>query len=148
MWALAVPIVLGVFAAIAGTASSVGAECAPQGPTGSHCLYRSLLPSTGIAASCRDDRDCRVGYYYGDPDKAIWIEPPAGMATFPKPEVTWPSLTFAQIRFDCGPTCSVSYFFEARRRRLSGPRRSVLAVDVRRWLLAAAEERALVVRQV
>ena len=70
------------------------------------------------------------------------------MATLPKPEVTWPDLTFAQIRFDCGPACSVSYFFEAKRRRLSGPRRSVLAVDVRRWLIAAAEERALVVRQI
>jgi hypothetical protein len=148
MRASAVPIVLGLLAVIFGSASPGAAECAPEGPAGSHCLYRSLLPSTGIVASCRDDRDCRVGYYYGDPGKAVWIEPPAGMATLPKPEVTWPSLTFAQIRFDCGPACSVSYFFEAKRRRLSGPRRSVLAVDVRRLLLAAAEERALVVRHV
>jgi len=148
MRARAVPIVLGVSAAVLGSASPGAAECVAQGATASHCLYRSFLPSTGLVASCRDDRDCRVGYYYGDPNKAVWIEPPAGMATFPKPEVTWPDLTFAQIRFDCGPACSVSYFFEAKRRRLSGPRRSVLAVDVRRWLLAAAEERALVVRQV
>jgi hypothetical protein len=148
MRAVAVSIILGVLAVMLGGVSRAGAECASDGPTASHCLYRSLLPSTGIVASCRDDRDCRVGHYYGDPGKAVWIEPPAGMATLPKPEVTWPTLTFAQIRFDCGPACSVSYFFEAKRRRLSGPRRFVLAVDVRRWMLAAAEERALVVRQV
>ena len=120
----------------------------PKGPTGSHCLYRSWLPSTGIVASCRDDRDCRVGYYYGDPGKPVWIEPPAGMTPLPKPEVTWSNPTFAQIRFDCGPACSVSYFFEAKRRRLSGPRRSVLAVDDQRLLLAAVEDRALVIRQI
>ena len=76
MRAVALPSILGVLAAIFGSASPVAAECAPEGPTGSHCLYRSLLPSTGIVASCRDDRDCRVGYYYGDPGKAVWIEPP------------------------------------------------------------------------
>ena len=53
----------------------------------------------------------------------------------------------AQVRFDCGRPCSVSYFFEVKRRRLSEPRWFVLAVDPRRLLLAAAEERALVVRQ-
>jgi hypothetical protein len=148
MRGVAIPILLGLLAAILGSASSVAAECAREGPTGSRCFYRSFLPSTGIIALCRDDRNCRVGHYYGDPGKAVWIEPPATMASLPKPEVTWPDLTFAQIRFDCGPACSVSYFFEAKRRRLSGPRRSVLGIDVRRWLLAAAEERALVVRQI
>src|SRR5262245_34665736 len=144
----AAPLLLAVSAVVLAGVSPAAAECVAEGPTGSHCLYRSFLPSTGLVAVCRDDRDCRVGYYYGDPGKAVWIEPPPGMATLPKPEVTWPDLTFAQIRFDCGPGCSVSYFFEAKRRRLSAPRRSVLAVDVRRWLIASAEERALVVRQI
>ena len=57
-------------AVVLGGASLAAAECVAEGPTGSHCLYRSLLPSTGIVAVCRDDRDCRVGYYYGDPAKA------------------------------------------------------------------------------
>jgi len=148
MWIRTIGLLLSASAAVLGDASLAAAECVAEGQTGSHCLYRSFLPSTGLVAVCRDDRDCRVGYYYGDPAKATWIEPPPGMTTLPKPEVTWPDLTFAQIRFDCGPGCSVSYFFEAKRRRLSAPRRSVVAVDVRRALLAAAEERALVVRQI
>ncbi len=143
----AVLVVLAALAALPAPSAASG-ECAPEGTTGSYCLYRSLLPSSGIVASCRDDRDCRVGYYYGDPAKAVWFEPPSGMSTFPKPEVTWPTATLAQVRFDCGAPCSVSYFFEAKRRRLSPPRRFVLAFDPRRLLFAAAEERALVVRQV
>src|SRR5712692_8133417 len=125
------------------------ADCAPAGASGSRCLYRSILPSMGIVAICRDDRDCRVGYYEsGDPAAATWLTPSPSLRTLPKPEVTWPMATLAQIRFDCGRACSVSYFLEIRRRRLSAPRASVLAVDPRRLLLAAAEESALVVRQI
>jgi len=130
------------------SASSHPAECVPAGAAGSRCVYRSLLPSSGIVATCRDDRDCRVGYYYGDPAAPVWFTPPPRLSTLPKPEVTWPTATLAQVRFDCGHPCSVSYFFEAKRRRLSDPRWLVLAVDPRRLLLAAVEDRALVVRQV
>src|SRR5262249_55203313 len=56
--------------------------------------------------------------------------------------------TLAEVRVACGPHCTWSYFYEATRRRVSEPRRSVLAVDPRRLLIAMAEERALVVRQV
>jgi hypothetical protein len=129
-------------------ADPAAGECAPEAGGGFHCVYRSLLPSAGIAARCRDDRDCRVGYYYGGPAEAVWLAPPPGMATLPRPEVVWHTATLAQVRFDCGTPCTVSYFFEARRRRLSEPRRDVLAVDHRRLLLAAVEGRALVVRQV
>jgi len=51
------------------------------------------------------------------------------------------------VRFGCGRACAVSYFFEGRRRRLSPPRRDVLALDERRLLVALPEGRALVVRQ-
>ena len=40
----------------------------------------------------------------------------------------------------------VSYFFEAKRRRLSPPRPDVLAVDIRRQLIAQADGRAVAVR--
>ena len=130
-----------------GAPSAAAAECAPDGAGGSHCLYRSLLPSAGIVARCRDDRDCRVGYYYGNPDAAVWIAPPADVPALPKPEVSWLTATLAHVRFDCGPACSLSYFFEAKRHRLSEPQRAVLAVDPRRLLVAAADGRALAVRQ-
>lgn len=42
----------------------------------------------------------------------------------------------------------MSYFFEAKRRRLSRPRRQVLDVDLRRLLVAQPDARALVVRQI
>jgi len=42
----------------------------------------------------------------------------------------------------------VSYFFEAKRRRLSPPRPQVLDVDTRRLLVAQADARTLVVRQI
>jgi hypothetical protein len=125
---------------------SVAAECAPD-PGGTRCLYRSLLPSAGLVSVCRDDTDCRVGYYYGDPDRPVWLTPPPSLPGLPKPDVTWLSATLAQVRFDCGRPCSVSYFFEARRRRLSEPRWFVLAVDARRWLVAEAEGRAMLIRQ-
>jgi hypothetical protein len=135
--------------AAAGSASSrAPADCVPDGGAGTRCLYRSFLPSAGIVASCRHDHDCRVGYYSGNPADPAWFTPPPGMTTLPKPEVTWPAAMLAQVRFDCGRPCSVSYFFDVKRRRLSAPRWHVLAVDVRRSLLAAAEERALVVRQI
>ena len=51
-------------------------------------------------------------------------------------------------RFDCAHPCSVRYFFEVRRRRLSDPRPAVLAVDPRRLLIAVVEDQALVIRQV
>jgi hypothetical protein len=70
------------------------------------------------------------------------------MNALPRPRVRWHSATFAEVRFDCGAGCSVSYFFEARRRRISPARSSVLGVDVRRWLLAAADGPAIVVQQI
>jgi hypothetical protein len=99
-------------------------------------------------ADCRTDRDCRVGYYYGDPERPVWLAPPPGLATLPKPAVTWHEATFAEIRFDCGDACRVSYFFQAKRRRLSPPRAQVLDVDTRRLLVAQAEGRSLAVRQI
>lgn len=89
-----------------------------------------------------------MGYYYGDPEKPVWIEPPVDLSTLPKPEVIWRAATFAEIRFACGPGCRVSYFFEAKRRRLSPPRDQVLDVDLRRLLLAQAEGPAIAVRQI
>ncbi|HET8577835.1 MAG TPA: hypothetical protein VFO18_12090, partial [Methylomirabilota bacterium] len=130
-------------------AAPVPGECAGAGGSvPSHCLYRSAFPSAGIVADCRSDRECRVGYYYGDPATPVWLIPPAGMTALPKPDVIWRTATLAEIRFDCGHPCSVSYFFEAKRRRLSEPRRAVLDVDPRRLLLVEVEDRALVVRQV
>ena len=99
-------------------------------------------------AECRSDHDCRVGYYYGDPEKPVWLEPPPGLATLPKPEVIWHEATFAEARFDCGPPGRVSYFFEAKRRRLSPPRPNVLDIDTRRLLMAQADGRVLAVRQI
>jgi hypothetical protein len=106
------------------------------------------LPSTGLVADCRSDRDCRVGYYYGDPEKPVWLEPPVDLSTLPKPEVIWRAATFAEIRFACGPGCRVSYFFEAKRRRLSPPRHHVFEVDLRRLLLAQADGASIAVRQI
>jgi hypothetical protein len=127
----------------------VAGDCAgPGGEQASRCLYRSAFPSTGLVADCRSDRDCRVGYYYGDPGAPVWLEPSPELAALPKPEVIWRAATFAEIRFACGPSCRVSYFFEAKRRRLSPPRRQVLDVDLSRLLVAQAEERTLVVRQI
>lgn len=147
---VAAPLLLLLACAIGALEASGGApvECVPEAGGGSRCLYRSFLPSTGIVALCRADRDCRVGYYYGSPTDPVWLMPPGRMTTLPKPEVTWPTTTLAQLRFDCGRPCTVSYFFEVKRRRMSAPRWLVLDVDPRRLLLAAAEERALVVRQI
>ena len=124
-------------------------ECATgnaAGPT--RCLYRSLLPSSGIVADCESDARCRVGAYYGSPDTPTWLEVPAGMAVLPRPRVRWHTATLAEVRFDCGPACSMSYFFEARRRRISPARAAVLDVDARRSLVAAAEGSAVVVLQI
>jgi len=106
------------------------------------------MPSTGIVADCRSDRDCRIGYYYGGPEQATWFALPAGMATMAKPDVIWHSATFAETRVGCGPSCTWSYFFEAKRRQLSPPRRDVLQADYRRLLMAQVEGRALEVRQI
>ncbi len=133
----------------AGGPQPVHGDCSgASGAEASHCIYRSAFPSAGIVANCRTDRDCRVGYYYGDPAAPVWLAPPMGLPILPKPQVIWRTATFAEIRFDCGPPCSVSYFFEAKRRRLSEPRRFVLDVDTRRLLVVEVEDRALVVRQV
>ena len=133
----------------AASPAPVAGDCAGPGGVGpSRCLYRSAFPSTGLVADCRTDRDCRVGYYYGDPDRPVWFEPPPDLGALPKPDVIWRSATFAEVRFACGPSCSVSYFFEARRRRLSPPRRQALDVDLRRLLVAQAEAQALTVRQI
>lgn len=60
----------------------------------------------------------------------------------------WHAATFAEARFACGPACHTSYFFEAKRRRLSPPRRQVLHVDLRRLLIAQADGQAIAVRQI
>jgi hypothetical protein len=122
-------------------------ECAPEQAGVSLCIYRSLLPSAGIVVSCRRG-SCRVGHYHGNPADVVWFTPPPGMTSLPEPEVIWLTATLAHVRFDCGRPCSWSYVYEATRRRLSAPRRSVLAVDPRRLLMAVAEGRALVVRQI
>lgn len=77
----------------------------------------------------------------------MWLEPPPGLTTLPRPEVIWHEATFAEIRFDTG-SGPVSYFFEAKRRQLSRPQPDVLAADTRRHLMAQATGRALVVRQI
>ena len=58
----------------------------------------------------------------------------------------WHEATFAEVRFEIGGG-HVSYFFEAKRRRLSRPLPGVLAVDIRRLLVAQADGRAIAVRQ-
>jgi hypothetical protein len=124
-------------------------ECTGGGGDGpSRCLYRSLLPSTGIVADCESDARCRVGAYYGSPDTPTWFAVPAGMDALPRPLVRWLNATFAEVRFACGAGCSVSYFFEARRHRISPARSSVLEVDVRRSLVATADGSAIVVLQI
>ena len=134
---------------MAGGAERDDGECTGAGGAGpTRCLYRSLLPSTGIVADCESDTRCRVGAYYGSPDAPTWFAPPPGLDALPRPRVRWHGATFAEARFECGPECSVSYFFEARRRRISPPRASVLGIDARRWLLAAAEGPTVVVRQI
>ena len=150
MRALSLALLLGSAAGVMAAPGSppTAGDCAADGGGAFHCVYRSLLPSAGIAASCRSERECRVGYYYGDPAAPVPFTPPPGMATLPRPEVIWLTPTLAQVRFDCAAPCSVSYFFEAKRHRLSEPRRFVLAVDPQRLLLVAAESQALVVRQV
>jgi hypothetical protein len=146
----AAALLLAATAAVApglGAVAAVVDECASNPDGTLRCLYRSVAPSVGITALCRSARDCRVGYYYGDPEHAIWLDPPPATATLPRPEVTWHTGTFAEIRFDCGPSCTLAYFFEAKRRRVSPPWHGALAVDARRLLVATAEARAIVVRQ-
>lgn len=133
----------------AGAAARFTGECSGSGGAEpSHCLYRSLMPSTGIVADCKSDRDCRIGYYYGGPAQASWFPTPPGMPSLPKPQVVWHTATFAEIRCDCGHACTWSYFFEAKRRSLSEPRRGVLDVDFRRLLMAQVDGRALAIRHV
>jgi hypothetical protein len=129
-------------------AAPAAGECSSAGSGPTHCLYRSLMPSTGIVADCRNDDDCRIGYYYGDPEQATWFVPPPGMATMPRPDVIWHTATFAETRIPCGRGCTWSYFFEAKRRRLSAPRRDVLQTDHRRLLMAQPDGRALSIRQI
>ena len=106
------------------------------------------MPSTGIVADCLSDSDCRIGYYYGGPEQITWIAPPPGLSSMPKPEVVWHTATFAEVRIACGRGCRWSYFFEARRRQLSAPRRNVIQADARRLLMAQADGQALMVRQI
>ena len=133
----------------AAAAAPAPAECSGPGGAGpSHCLYRSVLPSAGIVADCVSDRDCRVGYYYGGPERATWYTPPQGMASLPKPRR---DLAHGDLRRDAlrlRPPCAWSYFFEARRHLLSEPRRDVLDVDYRRLLMAQVDGRALAIRQI
>ena len=146
MWGLPLLLLLGAAAFPSGTPASP--ECSPHGAEATLCVYRSFAPSTGIVTSCRGPRDCRVGYYYGKLDEATWFASPPGLSALPAPAVFWVTSGLAQVRVGCGPGCSWSYFFEVTRRRLSGPRPDVLAVDPRRSLLACAESRALVLRQI
>jgi hypothetical protein len=78
----------------------------------------------------------------------VWLEPPPGLATLPRPEVIWHEAAFAEARFDAGESGHVSYFFEAKRRRLSPPWPDVLGVDTRRLLVAQVDGHALAVRQI
>ena len=112
------------------------------------CLYRSGLPSAGLTAVCPAGEQCRVGYYYGSLETVTWLAPPPGLAALPRPDVFWHASTFAQARVPCGPACTSSYFFDARRHRVSPPRANVLAVDALRLLFAAAEEGAVMARQI
>jgi hypothetical protein len=138
-----------VVAATAWGAERDVGECTGGGGAGpSRCLYRSLLPSSGIVADCESDARCRVGAYYGSPDTPTWFAVPAGMDALPRPLVRWHNATFAEVRFACGAGCSVSYFFEARRHRISPARSSVLEVDARRSLVATADGSAIVVLQI
>jgi hypothetical protein len=126
----------------------VAGECGELAGGGTRCLYRSGLPSAGLVAACRSERDCRLGHYRGGIEDVTWLAPPPGLAALPRPEVLWFTSTLAQARVACGPACTWSYFVDARRGRVSPPRQNVLAVDATRQLLVAAEERALVARQV
>jgi hypothetical protein len=131
----------------AAPASLRTADCAQDG-SGTRCIYRSPVPSSGIVSTCRDERDCRVGYYSrGDPASPLWLTPPPGMTALPKPEVTWLTDSLGEVRFGCGAACSVSYFVDVKRHRLVEPRRDVVAVDPRRLLVAAIEDRELAIRQ-
>jgi hypothetical protein len=145
VWTL--PVLLVLLGAAGPAPPLARAECAGESGGVSLCIYRSFVPSTGIVSSCRDDRSCQVGYYYGKPSDAVWFKAPSGLETLPRPEVVWLTAALAQVRFDCASGCSWSYFFEVTRRRLSEPRRAVLAADPRRLLVAMAEGRTLVLRQ-
>jgi len=144
---IGVVLVAGVATLAAGIPPPSAPECGPVAAGLTLCLYRSGLPSVGILTSCENAHACRVGYYYGDLGHPVWFAPPEQLSTLPMPEVTWLTVTLAQVRVECGPACSWTYFFEAKRQRLSPPHRSVLAVDSRRLLMALAEGRALVARQ-
>jgi hypothetical protein len=136
-------------AAVGAGAAEPPPDCSgPGGDRPSRCLYRSALPSAGFVAECASDHDCRVGYYYGAPERATWFAPPPEMARLPKPQVRWLTATFAEARFPCGRECAWSYFFEAKRQLLSAPRRDVLAADYRRLLMAQVDGRALAIRQI
>src|SRR5437867_769853 len=138
------PALFALALTLAGPTPAPG-DCSSGSDGASRCIYRSLFPSAGIVASCQTASDCRVGYYYGNPGDAVWFSAPPGLASLPRPEVIWLTSTLAEVRFDCGPPCSWSYFFEATRRRLSEPRASVLAADPRRLLIVTLEAPALVV---
>ena len=151
MRALALALLVGAAVGATGASTPQGPsrrECAAQHDASTLCIYRSLVPSAGIVSSCRSERDCHVGYYVGNPSDAVWFRPPPTLTTFPTPEVSWLTSTFAEVRVDCGHACSFSYFFEAQRHRVSDAYQSVLAVEPRRFLLASAEYRAVVIRQV
>jgi hypothetical protein len=131
----------------AAATAPVAGECVEDRAAGTtRCLYRSAIPSAGLLADCRADGACRVGHYYGDLTAVTWLAPPPGLATLPRPAVTWLTATLAEARFACGEGCTVSYFFDARRHKVSPPHWRVLTVDVQRQRLLVAEERRLAVR--
>jgi hypothetical protein len=141
-----------VLLGVATTAWAAGrdpGECVAGGEgRPSRCLYRSLLPSTGIVADCESDTRCRVGTYYGAPDTPTLFAVPPGWDALPRPEVFWHGATFAEVRFVSPSRAAVSYFFEARRHRISPPRTEVLDVDPRRSLVARADGSAIEVVQI
>ena len=67
MRALGLLVLLGpavVLAAAPASPPATPGECSGEAAGTSRCVYRSLLPSAGIVASCRDGHECRVGYYH------------------------------------------------------------------------------------
>jgi hypothetical protein len=91
---------------------------------------------------------CRVGVYYGSPDTPTPFSIPPGWDALPRPHVFWHGATFAEVRFEPAGQTPLSYFVEARRRRISPPRADVLAVDLRRSLVAHVDRGAVWVVQI
>src|SRR5262249_32068445 len=103
-------------APVAGDCPGSGPQPPPPPPHRAGLPPRAPAPPDGVLAS-----SC------GPPERRGGSGPPAGVVTLPRPEVLWHEATFAEVRFEIGAG-HVSYFFEAKRRRLSRPLPDVLAV--------------------